>query len=218
MADCEHEYRRPLALVTGATSGIGRAFAQRLGADGHDLIVHGRRLPLLESLAAGLRAEHRVKVEILIADLARSEDLLRLEERLRTGEVEFLVNNAGFTHLAPFDELDVDVVEEMIRVHVLALTRLTHAALPAMMEHGRGTIINVSSDGVFVTYPSPKMAVYAATKTYVNTFTRALHELAGPRGVRVQALWPGLRNLRYPRSIRNNVRGLGDSARDRHVG
>jgi short-subunit dehydrogenase len=183
---------QPRALVTGATSGIGKAFAARLARDGYHVIAHGRRRERLEALATDLRARHGGNVDILIADLARDDDLHRVEDILRhDAPVDVLVNNAGFTHLAPFDQLDATVVEEMIRVHVLALTRLTHAALPRMMERGRGTIINVSSDGVFATYPAPEMVTYAATKAYVNTFSRALHRLAGPRGVRVQALCPG---------------------------
>jgi short-subunit dehydrogenase len=114
-----------------------------------------------------------------------------MEAFLADRPIDLLVNNAGMTHLAPFHELEVATIEEMIRVHVLALTRLTHAVLPGMMERGRGAIINVSSDGVFVTYPAPVMVTYAATKAYVNTFTRALHRLAGEHGVRVQALCPG---------------------------
>ncbi|HEV3310318.1 MAG TPA: SDR family oxidoreductase [Chloroflexota bacterium] len=180
------------ALITGATSGIGKAFASRLAQNGYDVIVHGRRRDRLESLAAELRTRCGNEVEVLVADLARDDDLHRVETLLNDErQIDFLVNNAGFTHLAPFDELDIDIIEDMIRVHVLALTRLTRAALPGMMKRGTGTIINVSSDGVFVTNPAPEMVAYAATKSYINMFTRGLHRLAGPRGVRVQALCPG---------------------------
>lgn len=183
---------RPCAVVTGASSGIGEAFARRLARDGYRVVAHGRRRERLEALASDLREQHDVPVEVLIADLSRDEDLRRMEEQLTSnGPVDMLVNNAGLTHLKPFDDLDPDTIEEMIRVHVLALTRLTRAVLPGMMERGKGDIVNVSSDGVFVTYPAPVMAVYAATKAYVTTFTRALHRLAGGRGVRVQALCPG---------------------------
>lgn len=192
MKSNREEAERPRAVVTGASSGIGEAFARRLARDGYRVIAHGRRRDRLEALAAGLREEGGATVEILTADLSQDEDLHRLEEFLTGhGPIDMLVNNAGLTHLKPFPELDPDTIEEMIRVHVLALTRLTRAVLPGMMDRGRGDIINVSSDGVFVTYPAPVMAVYAATKSYVNTFTRALHRLAGAQGVRVQALCPG---------------------------
>jgi uncharacterized protein len=183
---------RPCAVVTGASSGIGEAFARRLAHDGYRLVVHGRRRERLGALAADLQEKYGAGVKIFVADLSRDEDLHRLEDFLTShGPVDMLINNAGLTHLRPFPELDPETIEEMIRVHVLALTRLTRGVLPGMMERGRGDIINVSSDGVFVTYPAPVMAVYAATKSYVNTFTRALHRLAGTEGVRVQALCPG---------------------------
>jgi short-subunit dehydrogenase len=182
---------QPRAVVTGASSGIGEAFARQLARDGYQIVAHGRRRERLEALAAELREGDGVEVEVVIADLSRDDDLHRMEAFLAGHPVDVLVNNAGMTHLAPFHELEVATIEEMIRVHVLALTRLTHAVLHGMMERGRGTIINVSSDGVFVTYPAPVMVTYAATKAYVNTFTRALHRLAGEHGVRVQALCPG---------------------------
>lgn len=192
MTSNREERDRPCAVVTGASSGIGKAFARRLARDGYHVVAHGRRRDRLEALAAGLSEECGADVEVLIADLSRDEDLQRVEEFLADhSPIDMLVNNAGLTHLRPFPELDPDTIEEMIRVHVLALTRLTRAVLPGMMDRGRGDIINVSSDGVFVTYPAPVMAVYAATKSYINTFTRALYRLAGDRGVRVQALCPG---------------------------
>ena len=191
MSQNQEAAARPCAVVTGATSGIGEGFARRLARDGYHVVAHGRRRERLEALAAELRVRYGAEVGVLIADLAQDGDLHRLEEFITSRPIDMLVNNAGITHLAPFNELDADSIEEMIRVHVLALTRLTRAVLPGMMERGRGDIINVSSDGVFVTYPDPVMVTYAATKAYVNTFTRALHRLAGVSGVRVQALCPG---------------------------
>lgn len=183
---------RQVAAVTGATSGIGEGFARQLAARGYDLILHGRRQDKLERLARELESRHGCAVEILIAELADDEGMRSVEERLRREDrLAMLVNNAGGTHLKPFVELEWNTIEEMIRVHVVALTRFTHAVLPGMMARRRGDIINVSSDGVFVTYPSPVMAVYAATKAYVNKFTQALHSQAGDHGVRVQALCPG---------------------------
>jgi short-subunit dehydrogenase len=180
------------ALVTGATSGIGKAFAERLARDGYDIILVGRRRARLEEIAAQLSADHGVATEVLTADLSRPEGVQRVADRVAAERaLAMLVNNAGFTHLVPFTELGTQDIEDMIHVHTLALTRITHAALPGMLAAGRGDIINLSSDGIFVPYPSPVMAVYAATKAYTATFTRALHRLVGPQGLRVQALCTG---------------------------
>ena len=183
---------RGVALVTGATSGIGEGFARQLAGRGYDLILHGRRRQKLAQLAEELASKHGGTVEVLIAELTDDDGMRLVEERLqREDRLTMLVNNAGGTPLKPFIETDWDSIADMIQVHVVALTRFAHAALPGMIARGRGDIINVSSDGVFVTYPSPVMAVYAATKAYVNKFTQALQSQAGDRGVRVQALCPG---------------------------
>jgi short-subunit dehydrogenase len=179
------------ALVTGATSGIGRAFARRLASDGYDVVVHGRRAERLRELAGELRTRHGVAADVLVADLADPDGVLRVEEEIRSRPLQMLVNNAGFTPLEPFLDHSADDHEAMIRVHVLAVTRLAHAALPAMLQDNRGAIINVSSDGVFVPFPRDVMTVYAATKAYVNTFTRGLQTLVQGTEVRVQALCPG---------------------------
>lgn len=181
----------PRALVTGATSGIGRAFARRLARDGYDVVVHGRRRERLEGLAAELRAQHHVQSEVLIADLADPDGIRAVEEEIRTTPVDMLVNNAGFTPLQPFLDHTADDHETMIRVHVVALTLLTHTALPNMLAANGGAVINVSSDGVYVPFPREVMTVYAATKAYVNTFTRGLQTIVQGTGVRVQALCPG---------------------------
>jgi uncharacterized protein len=180
------------ALVTGASSGIGLAYAERLARDGYEVLALGRRADRLSALAERLQRTYGVKVEVLVADLSIRDDLRAVEERVTVDpSLVVLVNNAGFTPLRTFDETPPDEIEEMIQVHVTALTRLSRAVLPGMMERRHGVIINVSSDGVFVTYPSPVMVAYAATKAYVNTFTLGLHSLAHEYGVRVQAVCPG---------------------------
>ena len=185
------------ALVTGASSGIGTAFAQRLAQEGFDLVVVARRRQRLEALAERLRADAGVEVDVIAADLTDPDKLRELEAHIaEDAALELLVNNAGFGGYKPFAELDRDVAEGLIRVHVLALTRLTRAALPGMIERGRGAVINVASllafTGSMPPQPLPHRATYAAAKAYMVTFTQALaHELDGT-GVRMQALCPGL--------------------------
>ena len=189
--------KRPVALVTGASSGIGAAFAARLAQDGYDLIVVARRRERLEGLAQELEKKHSGKVEVLPADLSRPDSLRAVEKRIaEEPALELLVNNAGFGGYMPFVELDPDRAEELVNLQVLAVTRLTRAALPGMIERGHGSIINVSSRLAFSaslgSSQLAKRATYAATKAYINTFTQLLSgELEGT-GVQVQALCPGV--------------------------
>lgn len=196
---------RPLALITGATSGIGAAFARRLAADGHDLVLHGRRKERLDALAEELRREHGVSVEVLIADLAEEVGIQVVEERLRRAEnLEMLVNNAGFGIHGLFHEVSAEAHEEMIAVHVRASVRLARTALPAMLARGRGAIINLSSVAAFM--PSAGSVNYGAVKAYLKAFSEGLHmELKGT-GVRVQALCPG-----YIRTEFHGRRGIDTS-------
>ena len=170
---------RPSALITGASAGIGAAFARRLAAGGCVVTIVARRRERLEELAKQLHAEHQVTVEPLCADLTNPDDLRMVEQRI-----------AGDGTLAP------DRAEELIRLHVLALTRLTRAALPGMLARGKGAIVNVSSRLSFSASlsspPLPKRAVYAASKAYINTFTEILSDELKGTGVRVQALCPGI--------------------------
>ena len=189
---------RPTALVTGASSGIGAAFAERLARDGYDLIVVARRRERLAALAERLRAEHGGAVDTLPADLSRPGELAAVEQRIAEAgaALALLVNNAGFGAYMPFQDLDPDRAEELIRVQVVAVTRLTRAALPGMLARGQGAIINVSSrlafSGPLSSPPLPRRATYAAAKAFINTFTQILaDELAGT-GVQVQALCPGV--------------------------
>jgi len=180
------------ALVTGASSGIGAAFAERLVRDGYEVVLVARGADRLEAVARNLRATYATTVEILVADLSQPAQLLALEEKVAGDTaLELLVNNAGFTSITPFDHLDPDAIESMIHVHVLALTRLTRAALPGMKARNRGAIINVSSTGAFLNTPPSEWITYCATKAFVNTFTLGVHQAVRDTGVRVQALCPG---------------------------
>ena len=184
------------ALVTGASAGIGTAFADRLARDGYDLVLVARRRERLEELAKKLRESHAVEVEVFVADLVDAGDLLAVEQRLTVPPgVDLLVNNAGFGTNGPFQESDPDREEHEILLNDLALVRLTRAALPRMVARGSGAIINVSSMAGFL--PSPYNATYGATKAFVNSFTEALAEELRGTGVRVQALCPGFTRTEF---------------------
>ena len=178
------------SLVTGASSGIGEAFAVALAERGHDLVLVARRGDLLAHLAQRLSSENGVAVEVIAADLANRGDLASVEERAGRGDIGLLVNNAGIGGLDGFLDADPATFDLMIAVNVTALTRLSRAAAAAMCKRGHGTIINVASGISFNVLPAA--SVYAGTKAYVSQFTQALDaELAGS-GVRFQALIPGL--------------------------
>jgi short-subunit dehydrogenase len=187
---------RRRALVTGASSGIGHAFAERLARDGYDLVVVARSREPLEALAGEVAERHAVEVEVLVADLTDPGDLGRVEARLgQAPGFDLLVNNAGVGTVGAFADRDLDGEETQIRLNVLALVRLTHAALATMLPHRHGAIVNVSSMAALAPYPFT--ATYAATKAFVNSFTEALHEELRDTGVRVQALCPGFTRTRF---------------------
>jgi uncharacterized protein len=179
------------ALVTGASMGIGAAIADELARRGTDLVLVARSKDKLDDLAAELGDGHGVDVEVLAADLTDHAQLSRVEARLGDEEkpVDLLVNNAGFGHSGPFLESTPETSEGEITLNAIALTRLTHAVLPRLIDAGHGGVLNVSSVGSF--QPVPHMAVYAATKAYVSSFTEALHEELRGTGVHVTALCPG---------------------------
>jgi uncharacterized protein len=174
----------PTALVTGASSGIGLAFARKLAATGHDLVVVARSEDKLKALAD----EVRVDVEVLPADLTDAEQLARVEARCAQG-VDLLVNNAGSGTYGAVAELDADDLDKEIRLDVLATVRLTRAALPAMVDKKQGGVLNVASIASFA--PGPGNAVYSASKAFVLSFTEAVHEEVLKAGVHVTAVCPG---------------------------
>lgn len=183
---------RPLAAITGASSGIGAMFARKLAARGYDLLLIARRRDRLESLADELAAAHHVAAEAMAADLADDADLLRVDRRLRTApDLGLLVNNAGFGSHGYFWEADIEGQERMHRVHVMATMRLTHAALANQVPRNTGGVINVSSVAGFLA--SPGAVSYGSTKAWIHRFTEAVSiELAARKSrTKVQALCPG---------------------------
>jgi len=181
---------RPLAFVTGASSGIGLEYAERLAAKGYDLAVVARRRGRLESVAEQLRSDLGAAVEVIAADLTKPADLRVVEERVRTAaRLEMLINCAGFGTVASFPTVDPDRIENEIALNVTALVRLTRAALPGMTTRRKGTIVNVSSMASF--QPNPYLASYGASKAYVTNFTEALAAELDGSGVFLQALCPG---------------------------
>jgi uncharacterized protein len=185
------------ALVTGASSGIGEAFALRLANDGYDLIIVARRGDRLESLATRIREHAGVAVLPIAADLTNARQLRELEVAAAGSEtLDLLVNCAGVAGYMRFIDLAAEQAESLIDLHIIATTRLTRAVLPNMISRGHGTVINVSSGLAFsASLPAPPLpyrAVYASAKSYVNTFSEILsNELSGT-GVQVQALCPGV--------------------------
>ena len=182
--------QRKTAVITGASSGIGAAFARRLAGEGFDLMLHGRREERLQALCKEVRSLHGISAEYVVAELSDPGDLTRLEHRVRqTANLVMLVNNAGSSSILRFYEEDIDVQESIMRVHINASVRLTHAALAVMLPRRDGAIINVSS--VAASFISPGSVIYCASKLFLKSFTESLHLELRNTGVRVQVLCPG---------------------------
>jgi short-subunit dehydrogenase len=186
----DKSYDKPCALVTGATSGIGAAFANRLAREGFDLILHGRRQKELMERAENLERTYRTSVEVIIADLSRTEEMKKVEERIMSlDRLDMLINNAGYWEPGVFWQHSPDSLEAMIMVHDVAPVRFIRAALPRMLQRDKGDIINVSSIGAY--FNMVTMENYGATKAYLISFTESLHVALMGTGIRVQVLAPG---------------------------
>lgn len=179
------------ALVTGASSGIGLTYADRLAARGYDLVLVARDVQRLDALAVRLRETYGVKAEVLPADLSLGDDVRRVEQRIRSdAALTLVVNNAGIGPKGAMIDADLDDLETMIAVNVTAVNRLAIAAAQVFSARGRGAIINVASVVAFI--PERTQGTYSATKAFVLNLTQALHSEVGGNGVQLQAVLPGL--------------------------
>ena len=185
-----HADSKGIVLVTGASSGIGAIYANRLAQRGYDLILVARNQQRLDAVAERLTSDMGNRVETVVADLANRKDLSRVEERLRTdSQIAMLVNNAGVAALTPLLETRVDEIDEMIKLNVRAFTRLAHAAAPRFVARGGGTIVNIAS--VLAIAPELFNGVYGGTKAFVIALSMSLHKELADRNVRVQVVLPG---------------------------
>ena len=179
-----------LALITGASSGIGEGYARTLARQGYDLIIVARRMERLNALKAELEAQYGVQVEVLAADLNEDADITRVEQRIRSvPALSLLINNAGFDQVGDFAAVPLERHLAMLKVHVETMIRLCHAALPAMRQHHAGAIINVASMGGLS--PLPQNSLYCATKAAMVMFSKVLAGEERRHNIAVQALCPG---------------------------
>lgn len=181
---------RNIALITGASSGIGAAYAIELANRGNDLILVSRNTEKLQKLATQIGVNSKVNIEILMADLSKERELHLVEERIREEtDLEVVINNAGFATRDIFTNTDIVKQINMLRVNLEAPIRLCHAALPLMIRRKKGYIINVSSIGAFL--HSPTNAIYCTTKRGLLTFSQIIHEELENSGVTIQVVCPG---------------------------
>ncbi|MGW6498203.1 SDR family NAD(P)-dependent oxidoreductase [Nonomuraea angiospora] len=192
----------PTALITGATSGLGAAFARRLAADGFSLVLVSRDEQRLSESAGQLKLRYGVDAEVLPADLATEEGLARVESRVADG-VDLLVNNAGFGHPGRFLEVPVEDEVRMLKVHCEAVLRLTLAALPGMRERDRGAIVNVASVAAF--FPR---GTYSASKAWVVNFSESAASDVGNPRIKIMALCPGFVRTEFHQRASMDTSGI----------
>lgn len=180
---------KPTVLITGASSGIGATYAERFARRGHDLVLVARNKSRLEQLANKLRHQNNITVDILQADLTRSEDLATIETHLRDNHrIGILVNNAGIAQAGDFNQQTPDSISQLIALNTTALTRLAAAITPRLIQAGQGAIVNIGS--VVGLAPEFGMSLYGASKAFVLFLSQGLHQELAPKGIYIQAVLP----------------------------
>ena len=192
-----------IALITGATAGIGESFSRLLASKGYDLILVARDKARLESCAQSLREKYSIKVEVLSVDLLLPNELAKVETRLSKGDIEVLINNAGFGINKSFLVSAIEAEQQLLDVLVTAPMRLMHAVLPGMVEQNRGTIINVSSVAGWIAG-----GTYSAAKSYLTVITESLHTELSATKVNIHALAPGFTRTEFHPRGRMKMTGL----------
>lgn len=178
------------ALITGASSGIGAVYADRLARLGHDLILVARSKDKLDALARKIATDTGRAVRVVVADLIRDEDIARVEQVIgETDHLTVLVNNAGVGSRTPLLESNIGAITDMITLNVTAATRLAYKAVPAMIGHGGGTVINIAS--IVAIAPHMLNGVYGGSKAFVLALSQSMHHELADKGIRVQAVLPG---------------------------
>ena len=201
---------RKRAVITGATSGIGKAYAYALAEKGYDLILTGRRRDVIEHVAQQIGEAFLVEAEIVIVELSDGKELDSLVEKIKdAGPIEVLVNNAGFTSKGLYHVQNITEQENMVRVHAIAMMKLTHAVLPGMLERRSGTIINVAS--IQAVTPISLSTTYSSVKAFMRTFSICVHSEVKDFGVKVQCVLPGFTRTDLGRYIGVDMNTMADT-------
>ena len=182
--------QKEIAVITGATSGIGAAYARYFARQGYDLVLTGHPNDAIDPCLNELESKYGIKMQLIYADFSNKLDIACVENAIKQHEISVLVNNAGFGLGKPFWQDDIQTLENMITVHTIAPVRFIYAALPAMISRKKGIIINLSSLSSFI--PIPLDSLYSATKIFHNSFMESLHIALRDKGIKVQALCPGI--------------------------
>jgi uncharacterized protein len=180
-----------IAIITGATSGIGESFANILASRTYDLIITGRRKEKIQKLANELSKKYNIKIDVIIAELSNEKDINAFIKYIsKINNIDTLINNAGYSIYKNFSDTTITENEKIISVHILTILKIINVVLPKMIKQGHGNIINVSSLGAIC--PIKKDAIYCGTKSFLNTFSESLYMEVRDKGIKVQALCPGL--------------------------